>query len=471
MHRGGIAFLATGALVLAAAAPASAVTFTVDTTKDGVDANTADTTCATAAGKCTLRAAIDEANATGGDDDIALPAGTLELTRPPGAAASNSGGDLYITEAVRIEGEGRNRTVIEQTVRDRVLFSNAGVLFEPVQLSGVTITGGRLTAPGNQFGGGIRTEDGALLLNRVNVRSNLVDPDPVAGNSGGGGIMSVDSILLLFSTTVGGNRVEISSETGSATGGGIRADGGTLGISKSVVKGNEAEVIGGGESSGGGIYANGETSINGTTVAGNVADNGGGIDFGPIDGGLAIETSTISRNEAREGGGLNLGADIAMDIVNTTISGNSAPRGSAVYAVFGDIDLSHVTVAANVGHRRRGAIRIDDLFDPPVIDLSLAGSIVFNKGRECGGNVAGITAEARNVIGDAGCSDPPVTDDDIADPLLKPLADNGGPTRTHAIKPASGANGLVPSCPWAADQRGEPRAFGMPCDSGAFERP
>jgi CSLREA domain-containing protein len=49
------------AAFLALSAPASALTFTVNTTKDGVDANLADEVCAAAGGKCTLRAAVDEA--------------------------------------------------------------------------------------------------------------------------------------------------------------------------------------------------------------------------------------------------------------------------------------------------------------------------------------------------------------------------------------------------------------------------
>ena len=64
-----------------------------------------------------------------------------------------------------------------------------------------------------------------------------------------------------------------------------------------------------------------------------------------------------------------------------------------------------------------------------------------------------------------------MTNDEIANPKLKPLSDNGGPTETHALKASSPAIGLDPICPFGVDQRGKPRAFNAACDSGAFERP
>jgi hypothetical protein len=54
----------------------------------------------------------------------------------------------------------------------------------------------------------------------------------------------------------------------------------------------------------------------------------------------------------------------------------------------------------------------------------------------------------------------------FADPLLLPLADNGGPTETMALQAGSPAIDLSDDCP-ATDQRGEPRVGR--CDSGAFE--
>jgi hypothetical protein len=54
----------------------------------------------------------------------------------------------------------------------------------------------------------------------------------------------------------------------------------------------------------------------------------------------------------------------------------------------------------------------------------------------------------------------------LGDPLLGPLADNGGKTQTHALLPRSPVIDEV-ECSLATDQRGEPRQGD--CDLGAFE--
>ena len=131
---------------LVLAAPARADTFTVDTTKDGVDANLADAVCAAASGKCTLRAAVDEANDEAGNDEIDLPKGTFKLTLPKAFPQANNEGEIDVTEAVEIDGRGPTKTVIEQTVKDRVLRNDApfaSFSMPGLQLSGVTLTGGR----------------------------------------------------------------------------------------------------------------------------------------------------------------------------------------------------------------------------------------------------------------------------------------------------------------------------------------
>src|SRR5262245_35107916 len=57
------------------------VTFTVNSTADAVDANLNDPACKTSGNVCTLRAAIQQANASNTADTITLPAGTYTLTR------------------------------------------------------------------------------------------------------------------------------------------------------------------------------------------------------------------------------------------------------------------------------------------------------------------------------------------------------------------------------------------------------
>jgi hypothetical protein len=59
----------------------------------------------------------------------------------------------------------------------------------------------------------------------------------------------------------------------------------------------------------------------------------------------------------------------------------------------------------------------------------------------------------------------------VADPLLEPLANNGGPTMTQALLPGSPLIDAVPGGADCAgtDQRGIVRPQGPACDSGAYE--
>lgn len=60
--------------------PVEAATFTVNSTADEPDAAPGNGVCATSAGVCTLRAAVQETNAMGGQDTIIMPAGTYIVT-------------------------------------------------------------------------------------------------------------------------------------------------------------------------------------------------------------------------------------------------------------------------------------------------------------------------------------------------------------------------------------------------------
>ncbi|MGB5413308.1 MAG: choice-of-anchor Q domain-containing protein, partial [Polyangiales bacterium] len=65
----------------------------------------------------------------------------------------------------------------------------------------------------------------------------------------------------------------------------------------------------------------------------------------------------------------------------------------------------------------------------------------------------------------------------VPDPMLGPLADNGGPTETHALEEGSPAINQIPAAdcvdeegePLTTDQRGLARPQGDSCDVGAFE--
>src|SRR3989475_8330214 len=133
-------FLFTLASLLLAVAPAAAATFTVNDPADAVDAAPGDGRCATAGGTCTLRAAIQEANAHTGADTIMVPAGTYLLTIPGRGEDMAATGDLDIRDDVTITGAGADRTIVDGNGIDRVfeIVNSAAV----VAMSSLTIRNG-----------------------------------------------------------------------------------------------------------------------------------------------------------------------------------------------------------------------------------------------------------------------------------------------------------------------------------------
>jgi hypothetical protein len=202
---------------------------------------------------------------------------------------------------------------------------------------------------------------------------------------------------------------------------------------------------------GGGVYAffGATVEIDDSTLSGNVASNvGGGI---RMLGNATLRNSTLSGNSSLAWHGSAIfHTDGVMNLVNTTVTGNAAPPGTA--AVF-------------VG-----------TFTPASATLNIVNSIVAgNNDAGCilapfGAGVVALNSLGNNVFSDASCL-PVGSDLIVADALLGPLADNGGPTLTHLPAPGSpvvdAANAAL--CP-AADQRGVSRPQGAGCDAGAVER-
>src|SRR5918997_3681293 len=80
--------------------------FTVDSTADRVDTNIGNGECRTSVGTCTLRAAIQEANALSGHDTIEVAAGVYELGIPTVNDDLPSTGDFDVTDTLTITGAG-----------------------------------------------------------------------------------------------------------------------------------------------------------------------------------------------------------------------------------------------------------------------------------------------------------------------------------------------------------------------------
>lgn len=249
-----------GLTLAALAAPASAATFVVDVTDDAVDVTPGDGQCRTAANTCTLRAAVQEANALAGDDDIILPVGTITLTLAGPLEDLSASGDLNPRSNIHFEGQGPSATIIQGAMGESVFRMPVGIA-STVSMSGLTISGGTQTN-----GGGILTQagNGSLSLYRCVLTNNTA-------TAGHGGAIYSSRPLSLIETTISGN-------TAFFFGGGVFNLAAAT-VQNSTISGNASR-----DSGGGWFNFTGTTSMTNVTIAANTADSdanntgdGGGI--------------------------------------------------------------------------------------------------------------------------------------------------------------------------------------------------
>jgi predicted outer membrane repeat protein len=223
----------------------------------------------------------------------------------------------------------------------------------------------------------------------------------------------------------------------SEAGGGIANFSGTLTISDSTFSDNSAQV------GGGGVYSatTKTVKITGSTFLHNSSTGGGALRLAR-NGEASVSNSTFSSNTATgTGGAIQNGTTLTL--TNTTITGNSGASGNGGGVITED------SATLNVGNT----------------------IIANNSGGDCKNNGT-IHATAVNLVKDGSCA---IQGALSGDPSLGPLADNGGPTQTHALLAGSLAIDAGNDTICAADpvnhrdQRREIRPSGSHCDLGAFE--
>ncbi len=258
-------------------------------------------------------------------------------------------------------------------------------------------------------------------------------------------------------------------------GGGAIANFGTLTVEKCVVRDNSAN-------DGGGIFNHGTMTMLNSAVYDNLGDkeappgyecgSGGGIKNG-FRATLTMENCTLFGNQALgKGGGLFVACEGTARLTNCTISGNSAKNNGGGVYIKGAATLEHCTVAQNKSSETGGGIYLRGTLDWSsclVANNHKQDFIIGGEGGYKGTGVMG--ANSQNWVADGSCDS-----QYSGDPLLGPLADNGGDTLTHALLSGSPAVDLVPAsaCSLPYDQRGKSRPIhvgsDMPvCDVGAFE--
>jgi hypothetical protein len=258
----------------------------------------------------------------------------------------------------------------------------------------------------------------------------------------GGTVISVGAgaTVLVSGVTVTG---------GSGNGGGVFNQG-TLTLVDDAIRDNTAGDATNGNGTGAGVwnYVGAVLTLDGTTVSGNTAI--GNLVYAPSRGGgianygtLTLINSTISGNSAPggHGGGIsNSLPESHLEMVNVTVSDNAAPGSSSGgLASAGSLTTGNSIVAGNA-------------------DGDLSGN-VLSEGYNLFGTTDGSGFDPTDLLG--------------VDPALGPLQNNGGTTETMAPLPGSPALDRIPGAAGTnypdVDQRGVARPQGNGADSGAVE--
>ena len=313
--RWGKAIVASGgaAIALAVMLPpvayaGEAPVFTVNTTADGHDFNTADPFCdsspAVAGSQCTFRAGVEQTNAQPGPDRLVVPRGTYGLD----PALSN----LTVADQLVVDGAKASNTIVRAEGPGIRLFAvNPGARFE---LQDTTVRDGVL----GDDGGGI-LNGGTLVLLRSAVRNNQ------AFGSAGGGIYSGDGASLTIVDSVIGAQNPAAGNVAATEGGGIVARG-TLTIRDSTLAGNTATAAGAG------LVARDATAV--------------------------VINTTISGNRSVQDDGLNSPVfiqDAFAQLRHVTVAGNPQQNGAA-FRVFTSSGLETATLVLRASVTDSGAV-------------------------------------------------------------------------------------------------------------------
>lgn len=374
---------------------------------------------------CTFREAVESINAGGGDALNGCQAtvrefgnrDTISFSVP---AVENLLSSVSITKDVMINPEGTSVS-ISSNGDDRVLIISGAAANSPinVSLNNLVVSGG--VTPSRADGGGLFINASNVTLSNSTVSNNLT-------RRRGGGIYSTGGSTLSLNNTI------VSSNSGVSQGGGIYSKNSLLELHSSTISDNTlVQGNGAGIYSKGGpvVVANSTISLNKTTATSTSYGFGGGIS--KSGGKLTIVNSTISGNSARRTGGAIDMSGGSLTLANSLIIGNNAGSSAS------ELRLTGSVIVTNSGFNLfRAGANASSGFAPSATDISVS-----------------------------------LSEPGSLRQVLLPLADNGGPTLTHALPAGSPAINTADSTLCAAEpinnlgQRGEPRDAN--CDIGAFE--
>ncbi len=556
---------------------ALAIDFTVNTTSDSADSNPGDRECRTESGACSLRAAVQEANAVTGADVINIPTGLFQLVGDSINEDNALSGDLDVLDDLTVRGAGTeltriigaknlsgvfsilsnnantspNVTIEQLTLADGLENVDGGVIYTEGALSlrsvlvedggfksaavfavdtrltiensvfernniSVSVLRSQLNVGNSRFSNSQFTSGAPLLVVNSNARlDNNVFSDN-QGSGGSGALSAVDSKVSIADNTFTDNS---SASIGS---GAVNLNGGTYTLTSNVFSRNTSARTGGAISSNATVYArnnsfDGNVSVrfggaievdgpNRVVITDSFFDSNNAQDCGAIsikrdaiaewlviensifrnnvsgdvggalcfDNKVQISHSEFTGNVSRTSGGAiySFGGD--SSVVNSTISGNLAVYGTAVYQkAIGDasLNLQHVTIVDNVSNKGNTASIVTETGR-----VILAGSVVVAKGSDLACNGV-IDSAGFNFTSDASCALNGQGDTStggnagLGGLVSYGLAQGSTAAIAQAHMPAIGSTllGVVPSdqCPML-DQAYKSRR-GMQCDIGAVQ--
>lgn len=359
--------------------------------------------------------------------------------------------------------------------------NQGGAIYHSPSASLSTITGSTINLNVAAVGGGIFA-DAPLTINSSFILENT------ATTSNGGGIIN-NSQMEINGTTIARNVAD--------GGGGIAT--GTVSntiVNDSIFEANNA--IG----AGGAVYNNGYFEFNRSTVRLNTSPFGGGL-FNEDTGLMRIVTTTVEANAAGQTGG-GLFADGAFQIIASTFNDNTASNGAGIFkspVVIASSEIINSTISGNSAVVQGGGIETAAVAGALLVTVST----ITNNQAPAGAGIFGVASFYTSIValqaaGGQDCSQLQSSLDyniesgttcgftaandqqnvTAAQLNLGPLANNGGPTKTHALRFTSVAiDAGDTSCGVTTCQRGFPRPVNIPgvdpidaqarCDIGAFE--
>jgi Right handed beta helix region len=403
---------------LALGGVAQAATFTVTNTSDS--------------GAGSLRDALGQANAAANPDTIVFASGVT--------GTIHLGSTLTAGYPVDVQGPGADKVTVSGggSVRDFLVGCDCPGF--PVSISGLTITDGSAVV-----GGGISQSVDSLTVSNSVISGNTATGS-IPANGSGGGIYSHGPLVVKDSTLTGNTALSHPGDS-YGYGGAIFEYTGSLTVQGSTISGNHAD------NGGAGVLTtyNGPVTIENSTVSGNTAagssphnGNGGGIDITGQLSDVLIRNSTLAGNQASYGGGLF----------------SSQPQGHSLTVEASTIAGNTAAIAGG------GAFHYPSAPSPALLDTIVAGNT-----NAVTPDLSGTFDAGFSLIGDpTGASiNETVPGSDIVgqNPQLGPLADNGGPTQTMA--PASGSPVVDKGSAFglSTDQRGILRPIDFPAISNS----